>query len=181
MMGTSEKSVQLKVFVDKEKKKVIFGEAEEDFVDILFSFMTLPLGTIAKLLSKHADSVGSLTSLYESAVSLSDFLPKVTANYLRVTDFLPIYEEGTCPGHFLKEQAPFIIFKDLLEIIASPSIATFLKFNTLGVPVDDMEVVEMSFGEHEALLLLKASLTSTSALTEIVNASRKKPKVESST
>ncbi|KAI3677633.1 hypothetical protein L6452_36899 [Arctium lappa] len=36
-MGSNEKPVQLKVFIDKKKKKVMFAEAEDDLVDILFS------------------------------------------------------------------------------------------------------------------------------------------------
>ncbi|GJT56744.1 hypothetical protein Tco_0991798 [Tanacetum coccineum] len=47
------KPVHIKVFIDKKKKKVMFAEAEEDFVEILFSFLTLPLGTIARISSKH--------------------------------------------------------------------------------------------------------------------------------
>ncbi|GKF41573.1 putative retrotransposon protein, partial [Tanacetum coccineum] len=34
----------------------MFVEADEEFIEILFSFLTLPLGTIAKLLAKHADA-----------------------------------------------------------------------------------------------------------------------------
>ncbi|CAH1449962.1 unnamed protein product [Lactuca virosa] len=77
-------------------------------------------------------------------------------------------------------QASFMVYNDL-EVIPSPSIATFSKLNTLGVPVGDMEVLEVSFGEQEALSLLKACLTSTSALPHMLNASKKKTKVESST
>ncbi|KAI3679628.1 hypothetical protein L2E82_51168 [Cichorium intybus] len=78
-MEPKEKPVQLKVYVDKKKTKVMFAEAEEDFVDILFSFFTLPLGIIARLSKKHADSkeirVGSLTSLYESSTEDLNVVP----------------------------------------------------------------------------------------------------------
>ncbi|MFS7976843.1 hypothetical protein Hanom_Chr10g00897111 [Helianthus anomalus] len=70
------KPVHLKVFVDKKKKKVMFAEAEQDFVEILFSFLTLPLGTIGRISSKHQATmdtkVGSLDSLYES-VEILDY------------------------------------------------------------------------------------------------------------
>ncbi|KAI3677634.1 hypothetical protein L6452_36900 [Arctium lappa] len=342
-MGSNEKTVQLKVFVDKKKKKVMFAEAEEDLVDILFSFFMLPLGTIARLSSStHADlQVGSLTSLYESIVNLNgkhftndgckdalvnprnssasvfqrlkvnlddrnlvgaavddsdqgfvkkssfiitdglnvlpvlrntsnillnslgfqnidlldertmrfgveEFLsllkwslvtnnpltnlvfltiplgtvkrltmdnsssmalnnlynsitslgdenylesediktmllyPKLAANYQRVTDFLPIYELSTIPGRFLKEQATFIVSDDLKVTVPSPSpsTSTLSMFNTLGIP--DTEVVEMSIGEQEALLILKAYFTSTSVLTDCLNAFIKKREAEPS-
>ncbi|KAJ0540825.1 hypothetical protein HanRHA438_Chr09g0377631 [Helianthus annuus] len=41
----------------------------DSFVDILFSFMTLPVGTIVKMLGKHPDAkfeaLGSLNNLYQ--------------------------------------------------------------------------------------------------------------------
>ncbi|KAI3679629.1 hypothetical protein L2E82_51169 [Cichorium intybus] len=67
----------------------------------------------------------------------------------------------------LKEPATFIV-SDNLEVTAS-SVDTISKLNTLGVPVDDMEVREVSIGEKEAPLLLKACLSSTSALTDFLN------------
>ena len=46
-MTNNASSVHMKVFMDKRKEKLIFAQADEDFVDILLSFLTLPLGTIA--------------------------------------------------------------------------------------------------------------------------------------
>jgi hypothetical protein len=43
----------LKLTVHKETNKVLFAEAGKDFVDILISFLTLPLGTIARLVAKR--------------------------------------------------------------------------------------------------------------------------------
>ncbi|CAJ1803025.1 unnamed protein product [Sphenostylis stenocarpa] len=68
--------VPLKVLVDKRKHKVLFAEAGKDFVDILLSFLTLPLGTIARLAAKESNiqpvKVGSLSSLYESVSHLEE-------------------------------------------------------------------------------------------------------------
>ncbi|KAF5789083.1 hypothetical protein HanRHA438_Chr09g0377771 [Helianthus annuus] len=67
---TNEAKISIKVFVDKVKKRVVYAEADHSFVDILFSLMTLPLGTIVKMLGKHADTkfeaLGSLNNLYQS-------------------------------------------------------------------------------------------------------------------
>lgn len=77
-MATDEQvhKVFLKVLVDKEKKKVLFAEAEKDFVDALMSILTLPLGTIARLVAKESNippvKFGSLSSLYESVSHLED-------------------------------------------------------------------------------------------------------------
>ncbi|KAK1418511.1 hypothetical protein QVD17_27656 [Tagetes erecta] len=71
---TNEAKVSIKLIVDKVKKRVMYAEADYTFVDILFSFMTLPLGTIVRALGKVADkelvALGSLTNLYQS---LKDF------------------------------------------------------------------------------------------------------------
>lgn len=67
MSDAKEVEFSLKVFINKEKTKVLFAEADNDFADVLLSFLTLSLGKIVKILEKHygnnAPSVGSLTSL----------------------------------------------------------------------------------------------------------------------
>ncbi|KAJ0705909.1 hypothetical protein HanOQP8_Chr09g0307571 [Helianthus annuus] len=58
----------------QSEKRVVYAEADHSFVDILFSFMTLPVGTIVKMLGKLPDAkfeaLGSLNNLYQS---LKDF------------------------------------------------------------------------------------------------------------
>ncbi|CAL1406844.1 unnamed protein product [Linum trigynum] len=44
--------VTLKLLVDKKSHKVLFGEAGKEFVDFLFTILSLPLGTVTRLLSK---------------------------------------------------------------------------------------------------------------------------------
>ncbi|KAI7743917.1 hypothetical protein M8C21_032028 [Ambrosia artemisiifolia] len=72
--GTNEAKISIKVFIDNVKKRVVYAEADHSFVDILFSLVTLPLGTIVKMLGKHSDTkfeaLGSLNNLYQS---LQDF------------------------------------------------------------------------------------------------------------
>jgi hypothetical protein len=46
-----KRTIPLKVLVDKQRNKVVFVEATKDFVDTLFSFLSLPLGTIVRLLA----------------------------------------------------------------------------------------------------------------------------------
>ncbi|KAF7011787.1 hypothetical protein CFC21_026057 [Triticum aestivum] len=64
-------TVAVKLFIDKEKRKVLFAESDKDFVDILFSFLTLPLGTIVRLFDKQSQ-VGCLDELYKSVESLGE-------------------------------------------------------------------------------------------------------------
>ncbi|MCI18299.1 hypothetical protein A2U01_0039453, partial [Trifolium medium] len=45
----TEELVSLKLLLNEKGNKVLFAEAGNDFVDVLFSFLTMPLGTIARL------------------------------------------------------------------------------------------------------------------------------------
>ncbi|XP_019450722.1 PREDICTED: uncharacterized protein LOC109352990 [Lupinus angustifolius] len=68
--------LSLKLMVHQETNKVLFAEVGKDFVDVLISFLTLPLGTIARLVAKDCDmgplKIASLSSLYESVSNLGD-------------------------------------------------------------------------------------------------------------
>ncbi|XP_021834836.1 uncharacterized protein LOC110774587 [Prunus avium] len=71
-MATSKSgTVSLKLLIDTTRNKVLFAEAGKDFVDFLFTLLSLRAGTIIRLLSKDA-MVGSLGKLYESVETLND-------------------------------------------------------------------------------------------------------------
>jgi hypothetical protein len=70
-MAKQVDKVSIKVLVEKGKNKVVYAEAGKDFVDVLFSFLTLPLGTISRLIAKESNmKFGSLSSLYQSVSDL---------------------------------------------------------------------------------------------------------------
>jgi hypothetical protein len=66
--------VSLRIMVDKERNRVLYAEAGKDFVDVLLSFLTLPLGTIARLISQKSNieavEFGSISSLYRGVLDL---------------------------------------------------------------------------------------------------------------
>ena len=68
-MATSK--VSLKLLIDTKGNKVLFAEAGKDFVDFLFNLLSLPVGTVIRLLTKHS-MVGSLGNLYDSVEILSE-------------------------------------------------------------------------------------------------------------
>lgn len=61
-------SLSLKIIVEKRKNQVVFVESNKDFIDVLFSFMTIPIGTIARYTREHllGGEIGCLNNLYES-------------------------------------------------------------------------------------------------------------------
>ncbi|VVA31877.1 PREDICTED: DUF674 [Prunus dulcis] len=71
-MATSNSThVSLKLLIDTNGRKVLFAEASKDVVDFLFSLLSLPVGTVIRLLSKDG-MVGSMGKLYESVENLND-------------------------------------------------------------------------------------------------------------
>ncbi|KAG2307705.1 hypothetical protein Bca52824_027453 [Brassica carinata] len=72
--SSGETKFSLKLVVDEVNKKVVFAEACRDFVDVLFSLLTLPMGTIVRLLENHRKSepvpVGCFSNLYKSVVDM---------------------------------------------------------------------------------------------------------------
>jgi hypothetical protein len=75
--------IRVKFLVDNEKKKVVVAESGKDFVDVLLTFLTLPMGTIVRLLGKES-SLGCFDELYKSVESLdeSHFQTKACKNML---------------------------------------------------------------------------------------------------
>ncbi|CAN6556563.1 unnamed protein product [Malus baccata var. baccata] len=71
MEEKSENKISLKVLVNNLTNKVIFAECDNDFVDVLFSFLTIPMGTIVRL-SHHSQSfgIGFIDNLFGSVESL---------------------------------------------------------------------------------------------------------------
>ncbi|KAJ0084435.1 hypothetical protein Patl1_31196 [Pistacia atlantica] len=66
------KPISLKALVDKESKKVIFAESNEEFIDVLFSFLTMPMGTIIRLIRNRPPTmgIGCMNNLYECIENL---------------------------------------------------------------------------------------------------------------
>ncbi|XP_021821342.1 uncharacterized protein LOC110762921 [Prunus avium] len=74
MADKSTNGIELKVLVDKGSNKVIFIEPNNDFVDVLFSLLTIPMGTIIRLARKHSDpvAIGCMNNLYASVENFDD-------------------------------------------------------------------------------------------------------------
>ncbi|KAL4621260.1 hypothetical protein ACB092_06G215100 [Castanea dentata] len=63
-------NMRLKLLIDTENRKVLFAEADKDFIDFRFHILCLPLGTIIPLLKKQG-MVGSFGNIYDSIENLS--------------------------------------------------------------------------------------------------------------
>ncbi|XP_059299894.1 uncharacterized protein LOC132052393 [Lycium ferocissimum] len=70
-MTTSDTKLSMKLLIDSEAGKVLFAEAEKDCVDFLFHILSLPVGTVIRLL-KEKGMNGCLPNLYDSVENLND-------------------------------------------------------------------------------------------------------------
>ncbi|XP_073153352.1 uncharacterized protein [Henckelia pumila] len=72
-MAAAKQAISLKVVMIKGKNKVLYAEIDSDFADVVLSFLTLPLGTIARLFIKHYGNtpiLGCFNSLYSGLFNL---------------------------------------------------------------------------------------------------------------
>ncbi|CAJ2655888.1 unnamed protein product [Trifolium pratense] len=98
------KTIPLKILIDRENNKVVAVEATKDFVDTLFSFLSLPLATIIRLLTTNNDQQQKQSS--ES--SSSSFLGNIKNLYQSVQNLTPndVWNNPLCKQMLLNPKNP---------------------------------------------------------------------------
>ncbi|KAL1560812.1 hypothetical protein AAHA92_10984 [Salvia divinorum] len=189
------KKMVLKLAIQKSKSKVLYAQAEEDFVEFLFSFFNIPLGGIGHLLAgktcikaidnlqrsiaeligdkyfKSPDMKMNLMkpNLVHGCVSEKYILPLnqecLPADDSNNIEFLPSTKFPKGQGKYLDGPLAYVVMDDLtVTPLCIHSIVSSLQEK--NIPMSDVEEMELQVGLKEALSILKASLTSTSALTD---------------
>ncbi|KAJ4830680.1 hypothetical protein Tsubulata_027991, partial [Turnera subulata] len=67
------KTVSVRAVIDEANNRVLFVEAGHDFVDILFSFLTMPMGEIIRVLQSRKPpkmGIGCMDNIYRSVKNL---------------------------------------------------------------------------------------------------------------
>ncbi|XP_021802883.1 uncharacterized protein LOC110746971 [Prunus avium] len=64
--------ISLKALVDKGSNTIIFVESDNDFIDVLLSFFTIPMGTIVRRARKHSVplEIGCMSNLFASVANI---------------------------------------------------------------------------------------------------------------
>lgn len=77
-------SLAIKLMINKRNRRVMYAEAEKEFVDLLVSVLTLPTGSIAKLALRNDPSANNscIANLYNSVENFPDFLMKSNRSIL---------------------------------------------------------------------------------------------------
>jgi hypothetical protein len=107
--------MKVTLLVEKTTKKVLYLEAGADFVDLLFSLLVLPIGSLIKLLAEKSPPSASLSdapllSLFRSVQTLDNsyfrqadtsrtqiLLPENDSKLLTLTDVNASKQEGAAP------------------------------------------------------------------------------------
>ncbi|XP_007205138.2 uncharacterized protein LOC18774026 [Prunus persica] len=75
MADKSMDNIELKVLVNNVSNKVIFVESDGDFIDVLFSFLTIPMGTVIRLSHRSQPlGIGCMDNIYGSVESFDSQL-----------------------------------------------------------------------------------------------------------
>ncbi|RWR96783.1 hypothetical protein CKAN_02618500 [Cinnamomum micranthum f. kanehirae] len=177
--------MSLKLFVNKEMNRVVFAESGNDFVDVLLSFLTLPIGTIIGLTGKQS-KMRSMSRLYESVEDLDVNLLQAEAckdmllhprsaseeqcKNLKMNQDIckkppKVVAEGK-DGVFVKGDVIYMISDDLQVFPASTASALSL-FKDLGIGLrTTFEEHNVRVSAEEVLHLLERLLFSKTPLTD---------------
>ncbi|XP_073034085.1 uncharacterized protein [Primulina eburnea] len=210
-ISSDSKKITVKAFVQKSTNRILFAQTRHDFVDLILSLLTIPLGQVQFLLGSST-RLGSISNLYRS-ISDSENVeymksrdtiakllePQIAPHYLSKYQIFSLsqqrrpafhrsfenneiklsvcdhYVSSSCSSaiatfdpkgedSFVKGPMLFTVTNDL-EVCTAASISIISILDQMRIPVFDVEEQELDIGMEEALSILKAALTSTSALT----------------
>ncbi|CAN6285915.1 unnamed protein product [Urochloa humidicola] len=195
----SSPDFNIKIFYDRHKRRVMYAECKHDFVDLLLSFLTYPVGSLFKNFTGTSHLGCSLDNLYVSAVdldasglltgrcspqktlldpSISPFNISNTITEKTIPEWfnmgrIPCYRcrpsEKTkvicsfCDPQFSNDVA-YVVDDDLLIYQAS---AILVMKHWCKVEKDDVLEMDVAISKQEAVDLLRAALTSKTALTDV--------------
>ncbi|MBA0870084.1 hypothetical protein Goshw_007646 [Gossypium schwendimanii] len=177
-------TVSLKLLVDSTSQRVLFAESGKYFVDFVFNILSLPVGTVTRLLTKE-QMVGSLGNLYDSLENMDDtyiqptankdtlLKPIVPDNAANVPPLLPTVESSNsrptgiyrCVNTYHRSSCGLYVANDSKSICPSCNnvmnqIATVVNPKKKDSPTDEGGYVK------GGVKLLKASLQSRTVLTD---------------
>ncbi|CAN4106097.1 unnamed protein product [Withania somnifera] len=197
LQTANSSKINLKLILSKSRNKILYAEAKDLFIDLLFSFLTFPLGSVIHTLN-GISGLGCIDNLFRSVKDLESewfpycqdrlLNPGIAPRHKCQNQVLPIFVErgdyslidprdingGTSEyGRLTKSPSLFIVSDDL-EVKPVCSTSSFGLLKELNVPLFDIEEQVISIGEAEARCLLQVALIGSSsaltlALTSFVN------------
>lgn len=192
-MQEKDEKISVKLMISKSKKRVCYAEAKKDFVSLLLSFLTVPLGHIAGNLCETNSFNGCIDQLYKSVKDLDEQLfksnhhkemlvsPSLAFGFSYKNDLLGIKSappnhmlfdgishntvDGKSDEGILRGVSTMFIVTDSLTVTPISSIFCMSILKEMKVPISDIEAQVVHVGKEEAVRLLLSSFVSESALT----------------
>ncbi|KAL6554127.1 hypothetical protein OROMI_019800 [Orobanche minor] len=194
--SSSSMKMTVKAMIQKSTNMILFVEAKEDFVGFLFSFFIIPLGGVGCLLGGNT-CLNNIDSLSRSISNLDGdkylktkdtkamlLKPQISEIYNNYDHLFPFAEKGLSTSKSARtyvgqEQIMYNVTDDL-TVTPFCMTSSFSILSRLRIPLSDIDEVDLEIGLDEGLRILKASLTSTTALTDgLMNSiAKKQPKQE---
>uniref|UniRef100_A0A8R7TSV2 Uncharacterized protein n=1 Tax=Triticum urartu TaxID=4572 RepID=A0A8R7TSV2_TRIUA len=175
----------MKLLVNSKSQRVLYAEAGKDVVDFLFSLLTLPLGTVAKLIADDSPAAGSVVNLYSSVDRLDDtyicrdnakdalLRPAGGCESGRLALLVGSVGGAGSPAAaagaagFVQRIVTYTVMDDL-KIAPMSTISGITILNTFGITdIGSLQEKTVQLGYAEGLEMLKASLQSKTVLTDV--------------
>ncbi|KAA3464861.1 DUF674 family protein [Gossypium australe] len=162
-------NTSVKIILRKSDRKILFAETNENFVDLLFSFLTIPFDSVLELLPGSNPTIGSISYLLQDLnIMLSITDPKNSKKAV----LQPFY---SCPKEFpsICSEVMFSSFLDpkspnpnssfssgyvlknssfrVTDDLVVKSLSSVLK--ELNIPLVDVEQQVISIGQVEVIFL----------------------------
>lgn len=168
-IGTSSKKITLKITLQKSTFKFLFAEADSDFINFLFCFLEIPLGTVIGKLLNGTSCLQSMDNLYASisnkivgkcikSQDLKDMLlePQLRLKYLSQNQIFPVkvLNSGPASGRSLRVSP---LEKSLSMVLSWPlndprAQESYSKLSAKFMLTDDLVITPLSSTSTLAVL-----------------------------
>ncbi|KAL8478271.1 hypothetical protein ACS0TY_030245 [Phlomoides rotata] len=166
----SKGTIYLKITFEKSTKKFLFAQADQDFVDLLFSLLVIPLGASERPF-EFGTGLTNIDNLYNSITDMKRelFNGSDTQNWL--LGYLIFHEadrQTFLTPNFVDSRSRMYIVPDDLTVTPFSVCSTLSLLKRMKISASDVEELDLHAGVEEGLglCILKASLTSTRAMTD---------------
>ncbi|XP_037427504.1 uncharacterized protein LOC119292979 [Triticum dicoccoides] len=157
-------TIKIKLAVDRTQNRVLFTDAGSDFVDVLLSFLTLPLSAVQFCSAAATSSPGCLYNLCGSVINIRESKLLMVGSCHRM--LLTPSQEREFGTYGPKER--FVISDGWTIKPVSTSTMQSLPHNfTPDAILQEFEEMEVCVGWAEVVSILKASLSSHTIFTNV--------------
>lgn len=149
----------LKLVIRKSDGKVLCAQGEQDFANLLLSFLTFPLGRVTRVFGKNC-SMGSINELYKSMAELNenkyfsskeaknrlvDPWPCISPHLKLFKEILPILQPGlTNYYYYHDDHGPRVHYVKAGEDTSLENLDSYMKGPAMYVVTDDLVVAPLS-------------------------------------